>query len=294
MRASLRLCHLSDPHIGGHVGAEAVLDFLVGHALERGADHVLVTGDLVDRPESGSLSRVVAIFKRHGLWHPRRATLLPGNHDVSGLPDDPAFGHTPAMRRAALHRFATATAHVNRPVPGPGARLFAGRPVFKRLGPVRLLALSTAALDHPVAGRILPADLAVLDRTFARPKRGFRIVAVHHHPYPLKVGHDPALGRFVPEGLAGGGALLEACGRAEVDLVLHGHLHTAGRQTDRRIAGVRVRCQGTARGETRGGRRRFGYDLWELGPGGMRKRSFFFGSGAIVDGLLERTLSDVD
>ena len=284
MAAIYRLAHLSDPHLAlDGRGSEAVLDFLLGDAVARGADHVLVTGDVVDRPDPRARATVVRLLRRHGLFAPARVTVLPGNHDLAGDPGTPS---APAGRRRALEAFLDTFAEVNRGLPG-GGTLGPGRPVRKRLGPVTLVALCTAAPEHPVAGRVRPADFTDLARLL-KGARGRRLVAVHHHPDPVPVGPSPRFGRTVPEGLEGGEALLRVCAALGVDFVLHGHLHGAGGPLDRRHLGVRLRCQGTARG-SRGpdGRRHYGYDLYSFGTRLVRRGHRFTGA-EIVDGLLTR------
>ncbi len=284
MAAIYRLAHLSDPHLAlDGRGSGAVLDFLLGDAVARGADHVLLTGDVVDRPDPRARATVVRLLRLHGLLSPARATVLPGNHDLAG---DPGARSTPASRRRALDAFLDTFAEVNRGLPGGGA-LGLGHPVRKRLGPLTLVALCTAAPEHRVAGRVRPADLVALARLL-RGARGRRLVAVHHHPDPLPVGPSARLGRTVPEGLEGGEALLAACAELGVDFVLHGHLHGAGGPLDRRHLGVRLRCQGTAKG-SRGpdGRRHYGYDLYSFGAKLVRRGHRFTGT-EIVDGLLGR------
>ncbi len=287
----LRLCHLSDPHVGGRKGAIAVLAHLLSDAVERGASHFLFTGDLVERPYKKDLLAIVDLLKSRGLWSSRCCTLLPGNHDVSGLVDDPEFGRTTEDRAKALKAFLRSTAHVNRPYRARGIPLRRGGPILKRLGPVSLLCFSSPSVDHSVEGALTGEDLEYLRTVFKRPKKGPRLVALHHHPYSLPPGTSKKLGRFIPPGLSGGGKLLEACVDNEVDLVLHGHLHTSGRPFDRKWRGTRINCQGTARGELKDNRRRFGYDLYNLSTSGLRRRRYFFDSAAVVDSCIERLLN---
>lgn len=288
MAARLRLCHLSDPHLAfDRAGSFAILEALLRDALARGADHVLVTGDLLDRPGPAGLAEAVGLFRRLGLWDPGRLTVLPGNHDASGHLGE---GRAPARRRRALEAFLDAFRPVSRDLGGPGrARPLApGRPVIKDLGPLVLAGICTASDHHDVEGRVVPADLAALARRLPRPTRRRRLaLAVHHHPEPWPVGRSEALGRFVPEGLDGGPELLRLCADLGVDLVLHGHIHTSGGPFDRRVRGVKVRCQGTAKGErTAGGRRRYGYDLYTYGGARLARRRRFLTAGDVVEGLL--------
>lgn len=288
MISKVRLCHISDPHVGGRKGSLAVLDHLVGDAVTRGADHVIVTGDLLDRPFMENLRSAVGVFKRHGLWSSARCTLLPGNHDVSGLPEDSLFGGSRGARHEALGRFLRATRHVNGPHPRGGPPLGPGRPVLKRLGGVRLLCLSSVSLDDSTAGELRGGDLEAVRRAFERTRRCSRVVALHHQPYPAPARLEARYGRSIPQGLKNWKALLEVCSEAGVALILHGHLHTSAGPFDRRLRGVRVSCQGTARGELTQEGRRFGYDMYHLSAGRLVRRRHLFDSAAVVDGLLDR------
>ncbi len=247
-----RLCHLSDPHLRAEAPeTRACLDGLLADALARGADHVVLTGDLVERPGRAHLEALKSVLVARGLWSSRRVTVLPGNHDVAGHPSDPS---TPASRRRALTRFLDFFAPVNGP-------LAPGRPVRKRFGPVELVGLVTASPHHRVEGLVTPADLEAIAR---RPRREIchRILAIHHHPWPAPAGYVPRYGRILPEGLREGQALIEAAAAGGFTLLLHGHIHAAGGPFDRRLRGIAVRCQGTAKGR-RGpdGRLWHGYDL---------------------------------
>lgn len=281
------LCHLSDPHVGGRTGSLAVLRYLVEDAVERGADHVLVTGDILERPVKSDLACAIDAFKDAGIWSPGRCTLLPGNHDVSGLPDDQEYGRSQKARREALMMFARATRHVNRPYPGGGPMLLPERPVLKRIGPLSLLCLASVSMEDSSAGSLTGDALLAIDDLLRRRRKETPVVALHHQPYAAEAAWREKLGRFVPPGLEGGAELLSACARKGVKLVLHGHLHTAGGPCDRRIKGIRVSCQGTARGELVSGRRRFGYDMYYVSSDAVRRRRHFFDSADIVDGLLE-------
>ncbi len=256
-----RLCHLSDPHVSADdPGTVRRFEVLVACARRHRADHLLVTGDVVERPGLAHLRAVQSVLVRHGYWSAGRATVLPGNHDASGHPGEAS---TPAERRRALRTFL----EVFRPVVGT---LAPGRPLRKRLGPVELFAVVTASVDHPIEGRWQPGDLTFLE-ALPRPRRRpppWRLLALHHQPWSTPVGFVPRFGRVVPEGLRDGELLLRAARAAGVHLVLHGHVHAAGGPFDRTVLGIAIRCQGTAKGVERpGGGREAGYDLHFFGAG---------------------------
>ena len=254
-----RLAHLSDPHVSRHDPASVRrLEGLVAQARRHGADHLLLTGDVTERPGLAHFLVVRAALERFGYFDPQRATVLPGNHDVSGHPNEAS---SPPERRQALRAFLE--------VFGPLVDSLApGRPLLKRLGPVELLSVVTVSFEHPVEGRWRPGDLACLEAWAAEtPKRRrWRLLALHHQPWSTPVGFVPRFGRVIPEGLCEGEVLAAAAKRAGVDLILHGHIHEAGGPFDRTVEGVPVRCQGTAKGVVRaGGVREVGWDLHVFG-----------------------------
>ncbi len=77
-----RIAHLSDLHLTG-----MNLDFdcclaLVEDASAHGANHLIISGDLVDAGEMKVLKAFVAALKRLGWAGSNRLTIIPGNHDI--------------------------------------------------------------------------------------------------------------------------------------------------------------------------------------------------------------------
>ncbi|HEX6974197.1 MAG TPA: metallophosphoesterase [Vicinamibacterales bacterium] len=76
------LAHLSDLHLTDRDDA-AWLDRQLDRIVARGADHVALTGDLLDRWAPAVLARVLDSLDAHGLIDPLRLTILHGNHDLA-------------------------------------------------------------------------------------------------------------------------------------------------------------------------------------------------------------------
>jgi 3',5'-cyclic AMP phosphodiesterase CpdA len=219
------LAHLSDPHLPpmprpsvtelagkralGFVNWQrgrknfhraGILDATVRDVKAFGADHIVVTGDLVNLSLRDEF--VPARAWLESLGAPADVTLVPGNHDiyVAAARPWPAAFWGDYMR-------------------GDDAANGGSFPFVRRRGPVALIALSTAVPTAPflATGRLGPAQLAGLAELLEQTREQFRIVLIHHPPLSrtsryLRRLTDAAALRAV---LAANGA----------ELLLHGHDH---------------------------------------------------------------------
>ncbi len=187
----------------------AQLQELVDDALSQGTEHVLVTGDLtqVGLPSEHRQGRQWL----EGLGSSDRVTVLPGNHDayVSSRWEEGMGLWAPYLPAAG---------------PGRGASPDEVFPIYRELGGVALIGLSTACPSLPflAMGRIGEEQSARLEGLLrAAGERGlFRIVALHHPPIPGVVRSRKALSDRK--------AVAEVLGRAGAELLLFGHSHRAG------------------------------------------------------------------
>jgi 3',5'-cyclic AMP phosphodiesterase CpdA len=91
--------HLSDLHMRD--GDDVIwLERQLDRIASRRADHLAVTGDLLDRWNPSLLARALDAFASHGWVDPERLTILHGNHDLAS-----SGGHP--RRGADLWRLAT-------------------------------------------------------------------------------------------------------------------------------------------------------------------------------------------
>lgn len=81
-----KLAHISDTHISyidenmhGTRLVEVLKDIK-----EKGCDHVVITGDLVENPKDQDLQYVREILYYYGLLNHDRMSVVPGNHDIFG------------------------------------------------------------------------------------------------------------------------------------------------------------------------------------------------------------------
>ncbi|MFA4923686.1 MAG: metallophosphoesterase [Ignavibacteriaceae bacterium] len=83
-----KLIHISDPHLSRQYYREHMKAFkiLLESALKAGADHILITGDIVSTADPDDFYLAREIFSRFGLLDPHKLTVVPGNHDIFGGP----------------------------------------------------------------------------------------------------------------------------------------------------------------------------------------------------------------
>src|SRR5436190_1703248 len=83
-RTPYRIAHFGDLHLGDFDAEfEWTLD-MVDDAFERGANHVVFTGDIVDAAEVDVIEGLVRELDKRG-HGPRQISLVPGNHDIYPL-----------------------------------------------------------------------------------------------------------------------------------------------------------------------------------------------------------------
>lgn len=269
------LAHLSDFHF-----ADLDEDFdrgcaLVDDAIEQGADHLVVTGDIADAAQIEVVRGFIKHLKGRQWAGPDRLTVIPGNHDIF-----PVSRHSfPSFRRPSclFKDFAQAT-HSCR----TGAeRLVADGPY--PFGKVLGSDVVLVGMDTTRNGQFNPLNWAegeleahhreaVTEFFMRHAKAKHRIVAMHHHPWEEEVEcGDWIEQNFTtppPEEVE---AWLRKCGAT---LVLCGHIHQQDGIEQRRLGRrCRVLRSGTAGGvddEEDGDKRRI-YHLVELSTSGTAK-----------------------
>lgn len=221
------LAHLSDPHLGplphvrlrdlaskrflGYVnfkqgrsarlGAET-LAALVEDIRASGADHVAVTGDLVNLGLPAEIK--AARTWLDALGEPADVSVVPGNHD--------------AYLPGAVADFeATWRPYMAGDEPDE-ARVF---PYVRRRGPVAIVGVSTAVATAPLmaTGKIRPAQARHLAQVLAAlGEEGlFRVVLIHHPPIRGSTRWHKRL--------IGAENFRAAIAAAGAELILHGHNH---------------------------------------------------------------------
>ena len=183
-----------------------VLDAIAADLAAVGADHIAVTGDLVNLALPMEFEQGARFLA--GLGGPAEVTFVPGNHDAYVPP-----------------RWVGSWAHVGAYMRGDDsmavpADRWATFPFVRRRGPLALIGVSTAIANPPTlaTGRIGREQLARL-REILRGLRGscFRVVLLHHPPGSGMAGWR----RRLVDAFAFRNVLHDA----GAELVLSGHQH---------------------------------------------------------------------
>jgi 3',5'-cyclic AMP phosphodiesterase CpdA len=186
-----------------------VADRLVADMWQQGAEHVAVTGDIVNLGLPGEFGAALGWLKSVG--PPDKVTAIPGNHDIyTRRMSGPACTEIWRDYLAADDWGAAFTQRA--------PNLF---PFLRRVGPLALIGVNSAIPTRPLvaAGRVGAEQLAVLEDCLVRLKHDncLRVVLIHHPPLPGQTAPRRAL-----QDADAMAALLTKCG---ADLVLHGHNH---------------------------------------------------------------------
>jgi 3',5'-cyclic AMP phosphodiesterase CpdA len=92
----LRIAHLSDLHLNGSYDRRARLLRGLAHAAQRGAHHLVLTGDLTSK---GRAEQFAELAQCLSAWPSGQVTIVPGNHDAG-------TAYNLALMGGALSRFA--------------------------------------------------------------------------------------------------------------------------------------------------------------------------------------------
>ncbi len=175
-----------------------ILDVITSDLRMQPADHIAVTGDLVNLSLPAEYARARQWLGTLG--QPRDVTVVPGNHDVyvSGVEQAPAEYWGDYMRGDdGLQRF----------------------PFIRRRGSVALIALSTGLPTAPLlaTGALGNRQLSRLADALDQTRGMFRIVLIHHPPV------SPPR-RFLRR-LTDAAGLRSVLAVKGAELLLHGHDH---------------------------------------------------------------------
>jgi 3',5'-cyclic AMP phosphodiesterase CpdA len=223
------LAHLSDPHLAPlpqprlteligkrvtgylnwqrnrqHCHRSDVLKSIVDDLKAQSADHIAVTGDLVNISLAAEYAPAQAWLA--ALGNPHDVSLVPGNHDAYVR----AAARFPELHWGDYMRGDDAGE--------PGAAMF---PFLRRRDDLALIGLSTAVPTSPLmaTGRLGAQQLARLAELLERTGREglFRVVLIHHPPRSSRPNYFKRL--------TDGKAMRRVLARHGAELVLHGHDH---------------------------------------------------------------------
>ncbi|NOX89034.1 MAG: metallophosphoesterase, partial [Calditrichaeota bacterium] len=82
----MNIAHLSDFHICMRHKPENFRKtrFIIKEALKKGAEHFILSGDIVDNPHPENFAAARRILDEFNLLHPDRLTVIIGNHEIYG------------------------------------------------------------------------------------------------------------------------------------------------------------------------------------------------------------------
>lgn len=183
-----RIAHFSDFHL-----ANLNLDFerslmLVDDAADQEADHLMLTGDLVESGQMPIVAAFVEALKHRGWAGSDKLTIIPGNHDIFPF----SKRALPTLRRptAIFEEFVTLTRRSRK---GRNVtKLVRGEPFpFGKIltKDVVLVGLDTTRTGQYNPFRWAEGELpehhreAASEFLAANSKAKHRIVAMHHHPW---------------------------------------------------------------------------------------------------------------
>ena len=173
---------------------------LIADAVALRADHLAITGDLINLGLPGEYETALAWLQAAGPAH--RVTVVPGNHDIySSLHGDAGVARWAAYMGAEAESLAF--------------------PFVRRIGPIALIGLNSAIETPPfvASGRLGPDQIDVAGDLLQRlgDDGVIRVVLIHHPPLP-----GLATSRRCLRDAAHFARMLEKSG---AELVLYGHNH---------------------------------------------------------------------
>ena len=200
----VRIAHLSDIHFG-RIAHPLIVDAILDDVNAADVDLVVVSGDLTQRARTHEFEAARAMldaFKAPVL-------VVPGNHDVR------AWWHSPFERvwrsSKRFQRFITDDL-----TPTFTLASSTEQPVDVELAVFGLNSAHGATIK---GGKIRPRHVEAMEAYFeAQPETAFRVFVLHHHLIRLESLGDHDVSR-------GAHRALDAARRAQVDVVLCGHLH---------------------------------------------------------------------
>ncbi len=286
------LAHLSDPHLaawsaGGpaalmnkritgflswvwnrrKIHLPRVLGLLLADLKSQHPDHVALTGDIIN---ISALDEYIRARAWLASWaDPRLVSVIPGNHD--------AYVPVPWGRGLGLWAPYMTSWRSDTDAPGTpqGEVLF---PYTRILGEVAIIGVSSAipTLPFVAAGRVGQDQMQRLRMTLSslRGTGLFRIVLIHHPPFPMPLWHR----RKALLDADAFGATLSECG---AELVLHGHTHMAamGRIGEAPVIGVP-----SASARPAGHKDAAAYNIYRIGRDGPHWRVTTEVRGLVPDG----------
>jgi len=235
LRHSYIVAHFSDFHIDSSYEVDTALE-MVGNAVGRGADHIMITGDLLARANMRYAESFWKGLRKMRWSGAERCTFVPGNHDVFAVADGfvesrprallkslPALVKWPSFNREKLGRLTKscrkgsfASALCSDDTFAVGKVLAGGRVV---IAGVDTTFRGSAKVWNLQTGRLPQSTRDGIAGFFGRHARAtHRLLAMHHSPFEEDI-HGGLEQQFVDppphevmNWLASSGATCVCCG----------------------------------------------------------------------------------
>jgi 3',5'-cyclic-AMP phosphodiesterase len=241
----MRIAHLSDLHLCTKYKRGNILKTkkLIKHALDNGAQHFVITGDISDNSNEADFQILRGILKTHNLLSSDKTTIIIGNHDIFGGPqtaqDVVKFPNKCSRTdyHEKIYRFVENFKELFEGTVRQTEEVFF--PFLKALDKVVLIGLNTidtySMFKNPFAsnGHVSRSQREILSQLLFNPvyKNKAKVVLAHHHFYKKDTSSSSSaqtlwdkVERFTMK-LRGKKKLIRLFKENDVKLVLHGHSH---------------------------------------------------------------------
>jgi 3',5'-cyclic AMP phosphodiesterase CpdA len=244
----MKIAHLSDLHFTTFFKDNnlANIKYLLDYALEKNADHIIITGDLTDNATDTDFLILRQLFESYGILNSQKLSLVIGNHDIFGgvqtAEDIFSFpercGKVNFNKQVNLfYNYFKETfdncAFLSKPNIFPYAKILDG---------VLFVGINSIA-EYSTSKNIFASNGSVgidqFDETAQileqfKYDAAVKIILIHHHFNKIKVKGKNSFGSFWQNlekqtmKLRKKKRLFNLFYRYNIDLVLHGHFHEIG------------------------------------------------------------------
>lgn len=241
----MKIAHLSDLHLCSKYKRNNIVRAkkLLRHALDSGADHIVITGDLTDNAQQEDFIIFKKILQSFGLLKSEKTSIIIGNHDIFGgvqTANDVINFPSKCAKINYKEKLEQFTKHfeelfINTFSPSK-ENIF---PYAKELNDVVLIGLNSideySKLKNPFASNGIVKKNQLIDLKNIFDKKLYadklKIVMVHHHFYKKNVASKSSennlwnkIENFTMK-LRKKKKLLNLLKKNNVGIILHGHSH---------------------------------------------------------------------
>jgi len=240
----MKLAHLSDLHFTTFFRNSELygIESILRYCNSQNVDHLIITGDLVEKPEPYDFELLRKVFKQNGFLTSDRLSLVIGNHDIFGgvLTIDDVFNFPKHCENINYKKSVVEfCSHFKESFDGccyiSRKNIF---PYAKVIDDVLIIGLNSVA-EYSKTKNIFASngeitheqlnELETIFKLFNECKT--KIILIHHHFKTMKSLHENKFGSFwqiiekQTMKLRTKGKLMEMFNEYNVDMVLHGHYH---------------------------------------------------------------------